>query len=184
MTTETTTDRLSEIKARHWGFRGVRMPAATFTVASAESQAHAQGDIAWLVTEVERLTAENAEVRQQADHHLGIRLEAEKVLDGELGTEEEDGAGEGFVADVALVVERLNDARAEIAKLHRELAVTNGKLGTRGGDISDLLDVNRRLTKENADLRHDLAKAERHDADVRLEAEADVRAELAEKAGA
>lgn len=41
-----------------------------------------------------------------------------------------------------------------------------------------------RLTAENADLRRDLAKAERHDADVRLDAETDVRAELAAKAGA
>jgi hypothetical protein len=44
----------------------------------------------------------------------------EKVLDEALGTEEEDGSGGGIAAEVYLLMEQRNQARAEVARLTAE----------------------------------------------------------------
>jgi hypothetical protein len=64
----------------------------------------------------ERLTAD-------VDMHMRHRMEVEQILNVELGTEVEDGAGEGFVADVALAFQR---RRAEAAALQAKLDLPCG----------------------------------------------------------
>ena len=44
-------------------------------------------------------------------------MDVQKVLDEALGTEEEDGAGAGMAADVALLADRLKAAEAEVMRL-------------------------------------------------------------------
>jgi hypothetical protein len=63
----------------------------------------------------ELAAAELVKVRRDVEFHLQIRLEVEHLLDKALGTEEEDGAGAGLVADVALLADRLAAAREELA---------------------------------------------------------------------
>jgi hypothetical protein len=82
----------------------------------------AEDDRASLLAEVDRLTAELDFERASA---LRVRADVERVLDGVLGTEEEDGAGEGLAGDVALFAERstravaeLHAARADLAEIH------------------------------------------------------------------
>lgn len=53
------------------------------------------------------LHAEAVERRKRDNEfHMRIRMDVESVLDKALGTEVEDGAGEGLAADVALLAER------------------------------------------------------------------------------
>ena len=44
-------------------------------------------------------------------------MEVQEILDEALGTEEEDGAGAGMAADVALLADRLKAAEAEVMRL-------------------------------------------------------------------
>jgi hypothetical protein len=62
------------------------------------------------------------EVQQLQDDvrmHMNVRLEVEKILDVALGPNEEDGAGGGLAADVALVADRLKRMQAELEQLKR-----------------------------------------------------------------
>lgn len=74
----------------------------------------------------EELTAENAELRAEADRErrfaARIHGEVEAVLDRALGTDEADGTGEGLAADVALVVSQRDAARAEVERLRSVVA--------------------------------------------------------------
>ncbi len=55
----------------------------------------------------------------------------QEVLDGALGTEEDDGAGAGIVADVWLVVEQRDAALKTVAGLTQELAALRGEPAVR-----------------------------------------------------
>jgi hypothetical protein len=70
-----------------------------------------------LRTEATEVAESSKALTVECDMHLRLRMEVEKILDDELGTEVDDGAGEGFVGDVALVVQRGREARAELAAL-------------------------------------------------------------------
>ncbi len=65
------------------------------------------------------LLAEVKRLRAEARLSLGpsLYMEVQQVLDAVLGTEENDGAGAGIVADVQLVAERLLAAEAELTLL-------------------------------------------------------------------
>lgn len=54
-----------------------------------------------------RARIERDRQQRQVEMHMGHRNEIQGFLDGVLGTEPEDGAGEGFVADVMLAVRRI-----------------------------------------------------------------------------
>jgi hypothetical protein len=57
------------------------------------------------------------------DMYRNAYWEIQKVLDDALGTNEEDGAGEGIVADVMLLARRYKAAVQELRSLgHEELA--------------------------------------------------------------
>ncbi len=70
------------------------------------------------------------------EFHMRVRFDVEAVLDEALGTEEEDGAGEGLAADVALLARRAaaseasrRDWAAEAMRLEHELDVARGAEG-------------------------------------------------------
>lgn len=65
------------------------------------------------MSEVEQLRADQR-------MHMGVRLEVEKILDVALGPNEEDGAGGGLAADVALLADKLKLASAEVERLRAE----------------------------------------------------------------
>lgn len=56
---------------------------------------------------------EAARLRTSRDMYQSAYMSADKVLDRALGSNEEDGAGEGLAADVALLAQHRDEARAE-----------------------------------------------------------------------
>lgn len=74
--------------------------------------------IATLQAEIDRL-------RKQVDFHLKIRMGVEEVLNEVIGTEVEDGAGEGHVSDVNLLAQRYKDALADVGRLRASLKYKN-----------------------------------------------------------
>jgi hypothetical protein len=66
-------------------------------------------------------TTETAPMTQEQPERLSMweqaYMDVQKILDGALGTEEEDGAGAGIAADVAMVVAQRDRARAEAKRL-------------------------------------------------------------------
>lgn len=109
-------DKLVEIQARAASLLTTTLTGAPKTVGTVLAE-----DIPALLAEIERLKQEEA-------FHWGIRMEVEKVLDEALGPNEEDGAGGGLVADVALLADRKTTAEAEVGRLQRELSEANEAL--------------------------------------------------------
>lgn len=68
-------------------------------------------DVAVQYAEVE---AEVRQLRRDVETHERRYLDVQRVLDGVIGGEVEDGAGMGLVADVALLAQRYADLKAAI----------------------------------------------------------------------
>lgn len=85
---------------------------------AAEKTDGALDETAWerhvLLAEVDRLRAE-----LKIAFGPGLYLDIQQVLDKALGTDEADGAGAGIVADISLVVERMQAAEAEVDRRDR-----------------------------------------------------------------
>ena len=73
---------------------------------------------------VREVEAERDRWRGRCEQHDRRRAEVERVLDDVLGPDEDDGAGEGLVADVALLAERAKaaDRRADALEAERDAA--------------------------------------------------------------
>jgi hypothetical protein len=68
-------------------------------------------DVAIQYAEVE---SEVRQLRREVETHERRYLDVQKVLDGAIGGEVEDGAGMGLVADVALLAQRYADLKARV----------------------------------------------------------------------
>lgn len=122
-----------------------------------------------LLAEVERLRTE-----LDLAFSPGMYLDIQKVLDDALGTNEADGAGEGIVADVALIAGRMKKAEAErddvVAELKEE-RLTSDALRKNRDQLNDELTTARaeaaRLAVELEDARTDRKTAEMQRDDYR-----------------
>ena len=85
------------------------------------------GDGRWIVPGAEGVYPDNAPsqpLRRLVPEDLmweTAYMDVQAVLDKALGTEEEDGAGAGIAADVALLAGQRDEARAEVAELRRTI---------------------------------------------------------------
>jgi hypothetical protein len=84
------------------------------------------------------LLAEVEHWKRLFESQSNARVEVEDVLDKALGPNEEDGAGEGLAADVALVVQQRDQARAEAVELRREVEHAQQEIEQLSGRLQDL----------------------------------------------
>lgn len=114
-----------------------------------------------LLVEHEALETEVKELRSHQVADWKRRAQTEEVLDDALGTEEEDGAGAGLVADVALLAERMKAAEAEVERykaLHESVRATADAALERDRDAwqlraQDAEDRARTLAERSAKVR-------------------------------
>lgn len=71
-------------------------------------------------SEVNKLRAELSKATYDLDMYRGCYFAVQDVLSAALGPNEEDGAGEGIAADVHLLAEQRDEARAALDRI-REL---------------------------------------------------------------
>lgn len=83
----------------------------------------ARTEVAGLRADLDRARAEVERLEKQATVYRNAYGRTEKVLDKALGTEEHDGAGEGQAADVYLLMQQRDQARAELARVSGALPI-------------------------------------------------------------
>lgn len=77
---------------------------------------------------VEQAKAEVGRLTDEASFHRGVRTRVEYVLDEALGTEEDDGTGEGLAADVWLLAAQRDEAQAAIRRARELIADADRRL--------------------------------------------------------
>lgn len=101
--------------------------------------------LAVVAPELAARDAREASLRNEVEFHGRRWLQVERVLDQAIGTEVEDGAGEGLASDVALLATQRDEARTELQRERDRHA--NAK--------ADLLTEVEALLGDKADLSND-----------------------------
>jgi len=146
-----------------------------------------------MVDELRKLRADLASSNRRLEAQLNARGRVEEVLDAALGSNEEDGTGEGLAADVALVVHQRDEARAALAAAKPEgwesVAALQEAYTTTDGWLEDARQECKQLRAELAQAReaYELAHADRlaraQERDAALDTVNDLRAALLRIAG-